>query len=101
MSNNKIFNEVVQISREEFPSLNELKEIFYKEDFNMVLNTVKNRMIQAKRMNTNFARMTIQDFSMIPEKVVSDVKDCLKKYGYTIVDIEDNVNVVIGWKISF
>lgn len=101
MSNNKIFNEVVQNSKDDFPSLKELVEIFYKEDFNSVLNIVKHRIIQAKRMNTNFARMTVQDFSMIPNQVVSDVKDFLKKYGYTIVDIEDNMNNVIGWKISF
>ena len=101
MNNNKVFNETVQINQNGFPSYDELKQIFYREDFNTVLNIVKNRMIQAKRMNTNFAKLTVPDLNMIPMQVVDDVKVFLKNNGYTIVDIEDNAGVVTGWKISF
>jgi hypothetical protein len=96
------FNENILITRESFPSLTELQAILYKEDFNTVLNTVKQRIIQAKRTNMNFARMTLLDFNMIPLQIVNDVKDFLRKdRGYTIVDIEDNANIVTGCKISF
>lgn len=96
------FHENIQITRETFPSLTELQAILYQDDFNTVLNTVKQRIIQAKRTNMNFARLTLIDFNMIPYQVVSDVKDFLRKSrGYTIVDIEDNANVVTGWKINF
>jgi len=96
------FHENVLITSETFPSLTELQNILYQDDFNAVLNLVKNRIIQAKRTNMNFARLTLIDFNMISPQIVSDVKVFLRKgRGYTIVDIEDNANVVTGWKISF
>lgn len=96
------FHENVLLTRDTFPTLTELQAILYQDDFNTVLNTVKHRMIQAKRTNINFARLTQQDFNMIPTQVVSDVKDFLRKSrGYTIVEIEDNANINTGWKISF
>ena len=80
---------------DDFPSLLELQSIIYKENFNMVLTITKNRMILAKRVLSNYARMTVNDFNMIPNQVVSDVKDFLRnRRGYTITDIEDNDNVI-------
>ena len=73
------FNENVLITRESFPSLTELQAILYQDDFNAVLNITKNRIIQAKRTNMNFARLTLIDFNMIPMQVVSDVKVFLRK----------------------
>jgi hypothetical protein len=95
------FNEGVPVNRATFPSFEDLKEVFYKEDFDHVLNTVKNRMIQAKRTNQQFARMTLPDFANIKPNVVSDVKEFLRtEKRFTITEIENDLGVATGWKIT-
>lgn len=95
------FNEGVSVNRATFPSFEDLKELFYKEDFDQILNTVKNRMIQAKRTNQQFARMTLQDFANIKPNVVTNVKEFLRtEKDFTITEIENEAGVVTGWKIT-
>ena len=95
------FNECQNITRETFPSLRELQNIFYKDDFNTFLNMIKNRMIQAKRLNQNFARINVGDMTNIPQQVVTDVKVFLRKNDYTLTEVEDNAGIMAGFKISF
>lgn len=97
----KQFNENTQTTRDSFPSLNELQQIFYKEDFNNLLNIIKNRIIMAKRANTNFSRINIPELLNIPQAVISDVKNFLRNMGYIITDVEDNTGIPSGFKIAF
>jgi hypothetical protein len=95
------FNEATVTTKDNFPSFEDLKSIFYKEDFDQVLNTVKNRMIQAKRANQQFARMTQVEFANIPAKVVTDVKQFLRtEKDFIITEIENEAGAASGWKIT-
>lgn len=99
--NKPIFNECITITKNEFPSLDELKDIFYENNFNNILNTVKNRIIVAKRTNLDSARMQNADFVNIPQNVINDVKKFLREERkYVLTDIEDNAGVSVGWKIN-
>ena len=62
---------------------------------------IKNRIIQAKRMNHNFARINVGDMTNIPQQVVTDVKVFLRKSDYTLTEVEDAVGIMAGFKISF
>lgn len=97
----KQFNENIQTTRDSFPSLNELQEIFYKEDFNNLLNTIKNRIIMAKRVNTNFARINMPELMNISQAVITDVKQFLRNMGYIVTDVEDNAGIASGFKVAF
>lgn len=96
------FNEATNITTETFPNIDDLQEIFYKDDFNRVLNIVKNRIIQAKTNNLNYAKLYNVDFINIPEKVMIDVKIFLcQERGYSVSEIENNEGNATGWKLSF
>ena len=96
-----VFNENSQVTRETFPCLTELQDIFYKEDFNALLYLVKNRMIQAKRMNQNHARINNPEIANLHQTVVTDVKQFLRTKNFTITEIEDNAGIASGWKVNF
>jgi hypothetical protein len=100
-SNNQEFNENSQVTRETFPCLKELRDIFYKEDFNALLYLIKNRIIQAKRANQNSARINYPEIANLPQQVVTDVKHCLRTKDFIIVDVEDAAGVASGFKVNF
>ena len=95
------FNENTLLTRESFPSKNDLTNIFYREDFNRLLNTVKNNIVQAKRMNIHNARISIPDMINISQQIVNDVKQFLRDKGFTITEVEDMGGASSGWKITF
>ena len=96
-----VFNENTMLSRDTFPSKNDLTNFFNKEDFNRLLNTVKNNILQSKRMNTTSTRINIPDMINISPQIISDVKDFLRSKGYVITEVEDVGGISSGWRINF
>ena len=99
------FNENVQLTRNTFPSLQELTVILYEEQFNRILNIVKTRILNAYNnippLNNNVARLLNNEFNNIPMQVITDVKTFLQtQKGYTITDSEDINGNIIGWRIN-
>jgi hypothetical protein len=100
--NNNQFLEVVQTNRVTFPHLNELQQIFYEDDFNTILNIIKNRIIMARRTNNKDARILHNELMNISQPIINDVKLYLKnERGYIITEIEDINNNYVGFKVSF
>ena len=98
---NRSFNENTALTRNTFPRVNDLREIFHTDDFNTVLNTVKNRIITDRRANhlQNGSRINHNELQNIPQNTINEVKDFLRELGYRVVDIEDQNNVVTAWKV--
>jgi hypothetical protein len=89
------------VTKESFPSLEELHTIFYKEDFSSFLQLVKNRIIQAKRANLTFARFHLPDVNPFPQLVVTDVKQFLRSKHFALTEVEDAAGTPCGFKIGF
>ena len=98
---NRSFNENTVLTRNTFPRVNDLREIFHTDDFNTVLNTVKNRIITDRRANhlQNGSRLNQSEFGNIPQNTINEVKEFLRGLGYRVVDVEDQNNVVVAWKV--
>jgi hypothetical protein len=114
------FNENNQLTRDTFPNLQDLTTILYDDQFNRVLNIVKNRILAAHNniivapvinngvapigapvINNGVARLHNNDFINIPMQVITDVKNFLRNQkGYTIMDSEDMNGNIIGWRIN-
>ena len=101
MANNIQFNENTIVTSDTFPSLVQLQQVFYTEDFNNLLNIIKNRIIAAKRTNFIVARILNNDITNFPLQVVTDVKVLLRNRGYNITEIEDANGISTGFKITF
>jgi hypothetical protein len=101
MANNIQFNENTMVTSETFPSLVLLKQVFYTDDINNLLNIIKNRIVIAKRNNITFARILNPDITNFSHQIVLDVKALLRTRGYMITEIEDANLIPTGFKITF
>jgi hypothetical protein len=97
--NSNEFTENKLVTMETFPSINDLRNIFFRDDMNRGLNIVKNKILQAKNQNQTNARILVPD---IPNaETANHVKTFLRDQGYTIVELETVEGAYQGWKIIF
>lgn len=95
------FKEGVAITREDFPSVAQFKRICEINNFNRLLDMLKQRMILANNSNQPYARVVVSDYSCFPAGTVTEVKSFLVEKGYRITEIEDANGNPQGWKWSW
>jgi hypothetical protein len=93
--------ETVRVDRNNFPFLPDLRTTLYNMQFDNLLNFIKDKIVNASRMNQTFVRILNNELNQYNESMVNDVKAFLITRGYTIIVIEDQAGVSIGWKINF
>ena len=95
----KVFTDNVEVTLESFPSMNELRDIFFRNDVHQALQMIKSRILQSKRDQLDFIRIIPGDILTV--EITQYVKQFLRNQGYTIIELETNEGVSIGWKMNF
>ena len=100
---NNIYN------KENFPASNDINMVLHDFKFNELLNTIFWKIISANNMSpiggipfnnmNNFIKINNNDTIQYTPYLIDDVKNFLTSKGYKIIDIEDNNNNNIGWKL--
>ena len=93
--------ETSRVDRNNFPFLPDLRITLYNMQFDNMLNFIKDKIVTASRMNQTFVRILNNELNQYTESMINDVKAFLITRGYTIIAIEDQAGISIGWKINF
>ena len=97
--NNTFFSN--EITRENFPTANNLTNILYNYNFNKLLTIIKDKIIIANMNNNNYIKLLNNDLLNILQNIINDVKTFLINNGYQIILVEDTNNINIGLKIQW
>ena len=97
---NNISNQQV-VTRETFPSRNSLIQIVNEQKFNSLLSCIKNKIDNAHSVNLNYIKMYTLDLINYSDDLIRSIRIFLEQRGYSINELEDNNNAVLGWKMSW
>ena len=89
------------LSRDNFPGKDNLVNLLYNIKFNDLLNTIKNKMLEANNNKLNFIRLTPNELLNYKEELIDDLKNFLKNNLYTITNVEDENGGNLGFKIQW
>ena len=90
------------VTRETFPSRNSLIQIVNEQKFNSLLSSIKNKIDIAHTVNLNYIKMyTAPDLINYSDDIIKSIRIFLEQHGYSINELEDNNNTVMGWKMSW
>jgi len=90
------------VNRETFPSKNSLIQIVNEQKFNSLLSCIKNKIDNAHSVNLNYIKMyTAPDLINYSDDIIKSIRIFLEQHGYSINELEDNNNTVLGWKMSW
>ena len=87
------------INKSNFPNKQNLQKILNNTKINELLTRIKNDMINANNNNVNYITIHNTTLLNINNTLILDVKQHLLSLNYTINDVEDTANNIIGWKI--
>ena len=89
------------LSRDNFPSKDNLVNLLYNIKFNNLLTNIKNKILDANNYNLNYIRLTPNDTFDHSLELIEDLLNFLKTKKYTITSIEDENSVSLGYKIQW
>ena len=89
------------INRNNFPNVDNLRNILYNFNFNRILNIIKNKIDAANLINHNYVRVLNNDLINISQNTINDVKNYLINHGYQIILIEDAAYNSLGFKVEW
>jgi hypothetical protein len=87
------------LSRDNFPSKDNLVNLLYNIKFNNLLTNIKNKILDANTNNLNYIRLTPNDLHNNTLELIEDFIHFLTTKKYTISRIEDENNNNLGYKI--
>ena len=89
----------ININKANFPNKQNLQKILNNTKINELLTRIKNEMIGANNNNLNYITIHNTTLQNINNTLILEVKQHLLSLNYTINDVEDTTNNIIGWKI--
>jgi len=89
------------LSRDNFPGKDNLVNLLYNIKFNNLLTNIKNKILDANNYNLNYIRLTPNDLYNHALELIEDLLNFLKTKKYTIISIEDENSISLGYKIQW
>ena len=96
-----ILNDASKLNSSTFPTKNNLNLALYEYNFNKMLVIIRCKIVEANNRNEQYIRVMNPDLNMFNIKIVDDVKKFLSQKEYNISNIENENNILLGWKLSW
>jgi len=95
------FNEETTITRENFPTAVQFKQLYYNTHFNPVLDMIKHKLLDAIAHKQTSVLIMFSEISDCPDDIVDDIRSFLIEQGYRISEIEGYANISQGWELTW
>jgi hypothetical protein len=90
------------VTRQTFPTRNSLIQTVNEQKFNNLLSCIKNKIDNAISVNLNYIKMyTDLDLINYRDDIIKNIRNFLEQRGYSIHELEDNNNNILGWKLAW